>query len=112
MSMIEAAEARLWATVNTRTGGRPLDDACDAALYNFIRAGIARLEHADQLEDSDRIALAEQNLIRFVDAMLEGSHKAPVPETAFWQTRGHLCPLWPFCGTHDNGGGGEESPWG
>lgn len=97
MSLTEVTENRLWAAVSTRAGSRALDDACEAALYRFIRAGVARMEGDDRLGDADRVALAEQNIIRLVDGILEETEGNSVPVESFERARRHLCPLWPFC---------------
>jgi hypothetical protein len=100
--MREDLKGRLYnaAVRRARISSYNFTEIANADLVKFINEGVDKMSPGDYVSDLRR-QVAEDNLIRLIDAMTNDGKVRRLTESldfsAFNTARISVCPLWPFC---------------
>jgi hypothetical protein len=95
-------ENRFWdiALKDAQSAGFQIAPGCEQYLRGMILEGVRRITIEGAREDPARIAIAEDNLRKFVARMVDEAKHLKLDmlhENTFLHAKSILCPLWPFC---------------
>lgn len=100
--MAHPLEDRFWelAFNQAKISGFGFAPDCERYLRGMITDGVNQIQSEDVGKAKAKLANAEDNLRRFVSAMVDEAKRRGFPllrEDTFYSAKRGLCPIWPFC---------------